>query len=332
MKQKTALLLAALCLVAALSAASAGQKKTLGLGHGQAVVSVAHKSLEKMAQSVLEKSNGTIEIQVFPANQLGNERDLGESLSQGIVDMAWVSTAVMENFDAKLSMFSLPYVFKSYDHVADVVNSEIGGYVFGSLLASQRIRTLGFFDQGFRWVWNNAHPIHKLEDFKGLKIRAPESPVYMGTFKYLGTNPTPIPWGEVYTSMQTKVVQGFECTAESNVANKMYEVTKYGSRTNHIYAGSILMIAEDVWETLTPEEQKLVADEAKKAEADNRAQIIAMDEQLKRDMIAGGMELNDIEDKEIDRLADAVRPLYKDYAARLGSDDIIERAQKMYRK
>lgn len=332
MKQVRIATVAALVAVLSLSAC-AGEKITLGLGHGQTVISVAHISLTKMAESVLDKSGGALDIQIFPANQLGNERDLAEGLQQGIIDMAWISTAVMENFDPKLSLFSLPYVFKTYDHVADVLASDIGDYVFGSLLESQDIRVLGFFDQGFRWVWNNARPVASLDDFKGLKIRAPESPVYMGTFRLLGSNATPIPWGEVYTSMQTGVVAGFECTPESFAANGLGEVTKFGSRTHHIYAGSVLMIREDLWAGLSDAHKALLADAVKEAVSANRAMILANEEGYLRDMREkNGMELNSISNEEMSRMAKAVEPLYQDYIPRLGSADIIARAQAMFKE
>ncbi len=324
--------LLAASLAFAVSFAAAGEKVVVKLGHGQTVISAANRSLEKMAEEVLKKSNGALEVQIFPANQLGNERDLAEGLGQGMVDMAWISTAVMENFDKKLSMFSLPYVFKSYDHVSKVVESDIGAYVFGSLLDSQGIRVLGFFDQGFRWVWNNVRPITVQADLKGLKLRAPESPVYMGTFKLLGANPTPLPWGEVYTATQTKVVDGFEVHPESFVSNKMFEVVKYGSRTNHIYAGSVLMIREDFWKALSPEHQKLLAAEAKAAERMNRSLIIDNEKAYIKTIQDNKVATNDIADAELDKFAEAMKPLYKEYAGRLGSDDIIARAQAMYKK
>lgn len=320
------------CAMFALSVgAEAGEKVVIQLGHGQTIVQTSHKALELMAAEAAKLSNGSLEIQIFPANQLGNERDLAESLTQDILDMAWISTAVMENFDSKMAMFSLPYVFRSFDHVKEVTESEVGDFIFGSLLETNNIRVLGFFDQGFRWVWNNTRPIVKLEDIKGVKIRAPESPVYMGTFRLLGANPTPIPWGEVYTAMQTKVVDGFEVYPESFVANKSYEVCKYGSRTNHIYAGSVLMIREGLWEELSPEHQDILRKTAKIAENWNRDTIVSNDENYLNTLRENGMELNDISEAELDRFADAVAPLYEDYHSRLGDPTIIKRARDMYK-
>ena len=331
MRARSTIALAAALVFVMTTLAMSGETVVIQLGHGQTIVQTSHKALELMAEEALKRSGGTLEIQIFPANQLGNERDLAESLTQDILDMAWISTAVMENFDSKLAMFSLPYVFRSFDHVKEVIESEVGDYIFGSLLESNNIRVLGFFDQGFRWVWNHLRPINRLEDLHGMKIRSPESPVYMGTFRLLGTNPTPIPWGEVYTSMQTKVVDGFEVYPESVVANKSYEVCKYGSRTNHIFAGSILMIREGLWEELSPEHQKILSETAKIAENWNRDTIVSNDMAYRENLKENGMQLNDLTDAELDRFAAAVDPLYADYHDRLGDPTVIQRAKDMYK-
>ncbi len=318
--------------VLSLAPAFAAEKTTIRLGHGQTLTSAAHLSLVRMADEIMKKSDGTFEVMIFPANQLGNERDLAEGLSQGIIDMSWISTAVMENFDPKLSLFSLPYVFRTYDHVATAVDSEVGEYIFSSLLDSQGIRVLGFFDQGFRWVWNNIRPVNTLEEIRGMKLRAPESPVYMGTFKLLGANPTPIPWGEVYTSMQTKVVDGFEVHPESFVSNKLFEVTKFGSRTNHIYAGSVLMIRADLLTELTPEQQKLLAEEARAASVYNRGLIIENEAEYFKEAEANGVTLNTIDSAELDKFSSSMKPLYKEYEGRLGRVGIIEDVQGMHKE
>jgi len=295
------------------------------LGHGQPVESSAHKSLEKFAEEVKTNTNGAVEVQIFPANQLGNERDLAEGLTMGTIDMAWISAGVMENFETKFAVFSLPYVFRDYEHVHQIAEGELGKVIFDSLLQGKNIRTLAFYDQGFRFIWNNIKPIEKLEDLKGMKIRAPESPVYVGTFNFLGSNPTPIPWGEVYTSMQTKVVDGFEVFPESVVTNNLNEVTKYGSKSRHIYAGSVLMINEDVYKKLSAEQQDIIHKAAANSEKYNRDLIVESEEKYVKDLEGKGMKINDISEEEIQKFRDAVKPLYKDYADKVGGLDFIEK-------
>ena len=178
-------------------AAPAGSPKAtvFKLAHGQTLESAAHKSLIKFSEELKGTSKGTIDVQLFPANQLGNERDLAEGLTMGTLDMAWISAGVMENFEPKFAIFSLPYIFRDYKHVHQVTDGESGKVIFDSLLKAKSVRGLAFYDQGFRFIWNNLRPINKIEDLKGMKVRSPESPVYMGTLKLLGTNPSPMPVG-----------------------------------------------------------------------------------------------------------------------------------------
>ncbi|WP_273319645.1 TRAP transporter substrate-binding protein [Vallitalea guaymasensis] len=298
----------------------------LKLAHGQPIEGAAHQSLMKMAEEVSEKTNGQVVIEIFPANQLGNERDVTEGIILGTVDMAWISVGVMENFEPKFSIFSLPFMFNDYEHVHKVTEGEVGSEIFGSLLDSKKLRVLQFFDQGFRFIWNNKGPIESMEDLAGLKIRTPESPVYVGTFDALGANPTPIPWGELYTSMQTKVVEGFEVYPESVIANKMYEVVKYGSISRHIYAGSVLMINEDVHSKLTSEQQEILKTAADNSELMNRDMITSNEvkfiEELKTKY---DVDVNEIPQEELDKFAESVKPLYEEYADKVGGIEIINK-------
>lgn len=295
------------------------------LGHGQNLESAAHKSIVKFAEEVKQKSNGSIDVQVFPANQLGNERDLAEGLTMGTIDMAWISAGVMENFEPKFAVFSLPYVIRDYAHVHQVTEGDAGKAIFDSLLKNKNVRTLGFYDQGFRFIWNNVQPITKMEDLKGMKIRSPESPVYMGTLKLLGTNPTPMPWGEVYTSVQTKVVAGLEVHPESFLTSKLYEVCKFGSVTRHIYAGSVFMINEDKFKKLTKEQQDLISAAAVSSEKFNRDLIVKSEAQFIKDCNDKGTKINEIAEPEMQKFRDAVKPLYNDYAAKVGGMDFINK-------
>ena len=308
------------------AAPSAGSKPVvLKLAHGQTLESAAHQSLIKFSEELKNTSKGSIDVQLFPANQLGNERDLAEGLTMGTLDMAWISAGVMENFEPKFAIFSLPYIFRDYKHVHQVTDGESGKVIFDSLLKNKNVRGLAFYDQGFRFIWNNVRPINKLEDLKGMKVRSPESPVYMGTLKLLGTNPSPMPWGEVYTSLQTKVVDGVEVHPESALSNKLNEVLKFGSITRHIYAGSIFMISDASYKKLSADQQALFATAAKNSELYNRNLIVENEASYIKQLGDKGVKINTIPEEELQKFRDAVKPLYKDYATKVGGMDFIEK-------
>jgi tripartite ATP-independent transporter DctP family solute receptor len=295
----------------------------LKLGHQQPVGILAHKALLQLADEVKEKTDGAVEIQIFPAGQLGNERDMTEGLYMGTLDMAWISVGVLENFEPKFSIFSLPYIFTSYDHVHKVCDSPLGDSIFESLKAKKGIKTLAVYDQGFRFVWNNIAPIHTLEDLKGIKIRTPESPVMMGTFDALGANPTPIPWGELYTSLQTKVVDAYEVFPESVIANKLDEITKYGTQSRHIYAGSALLINDSTFNKLTAEQQDIVIQATKSSELYNRESLKTNEVKYIKTLESENIEVYELPNAELEKFRNAVKPLYSEYAEKVGGMDFI---------
>ena len=297
----------------------------LKLAHGQQPDSAANRSLMRFADEVEKATNGEVEIEMFPAGQLGSERDITEGLDMGTIDMAWISAGVIEKLEPKFAIFSLPYVFRDYKHVHQVTGGEAGTLIFDSLLKNKNIRTLNFYDQGFRYIWNNNKPITKLGDFKGIKIGVQESPVFMDTFKLLGANPTPIPWDEVYTSMQARVVDAYEVFPESILTYKMNEITLFGSATNHIYAGAALLIREDKYKALSKEQQDIINKAAVSSEKYNRDEVTANEQKYIQELVSKGVKINKITEAEMQKLRDAVKPVYNDYAQKVGGIDLINK-------
>ena len=323
---KTILLFLALSLI--VSASLAGEKGTvIKLGHPKGVNTPINRACEWIAKEVAEKTGGALTVEVFPAGQLGFERDLVEGLTQGTVDMAWSSTALVGNFEEPLALFSLPYVFRDYDHVHKTVAGEIGQTILDNLRKNQGIRALAFHDQGFRHVWNNQKPIFTVDDIKGMKLRGPESPIYLDTFRLLGVNITPISWGETYTAIQTGVVVGLEQPMEEIVASKYYEIVKYGSFSRHMFAGGLLMIREDLFQSLPEDQRKILVDACKESEVFNNNAVTEYEKKYIEELRSKGMELNDIADKEMEKFAEAMKPLYQKYASKLGGDDIVDRVR-----
>jgi len=276
-----------------------------------------------MAKEVADKTNGQVEIQVYPANQLGNERELAEGLRMGTIDMAYISQAVMENFEPKLGLFSLPFLFNNQEHAEKVVNGPIGRSLYDNLLQQKGIRVFGSWRQNFRFVFSNK-PIAKPDDFQGLKIRVPESPTYVNTFKALGSNPTPLPWGEVYTSMQTGVVDAFEVQSTSVGTEKLYEVSKYMAKTHHIMASSLVMINEKKWQSLPPDIQKIISEAVANAQKANFGkQATAEDQDLKL-FREKGMVIYEFSPADRQKLVSSVQPVWKDAPEKLNAEDLLQ--------
>lgn len=299
------------------------EKIQLSLGHGQALESPPHKALEAFADIVKKKSNGMIEIQIFPANQLGNERDLAEGLEMGTVDMAYISSGVMENFQPKLGVYSLPFIFRDIDHVEKVVNGPIGEELYNQILEEQGIRVMKAFVQGFRYMYSNK-PMPKMEDFAGLKIRVPESPAFVGTWRSLGANPTPMPWGELYTAMQTNVVDAFEVHTYSVVVEHLDEVIKYMTKTGHILSTSLVMVSEDVFSELPKEAQDVITEAMEEAWAVNYDIIVNGNEKNIETLKGKGIEVFEVSPEERSEMRKAAQPLYDEYIQKLDAEQLID--------
>jgi len=238
--------------------------KYLKLGHALNIDHPVHKGMEYMAKKVKEKSDGALEIEIYPSQQLGSERQCLELLQIGSLAMTKVSAAVYENFAPDSKVLSLPYIFKSKEHAHNVLDGPIGKEM---LLQGQDfwLRGLAFFDAGQRSFYTKDRPVNKPEDLKGLKIRVQESVTAMDLVRSLGAAPTPIAWGELYTALQQGVVDGAENNPPSFYTSRHYEVCKFYSLNEHTAVPDLLIIGTVAWNRLTTQEQKWIQEAADEA-------------------------------------------------------------------
>ncbi|HOV38742.1 MAG TPA: TRAP transporter substrate-binding protein [Spirochaetales bacterium] len=294
--------------------------KSLRLGSHLPDTHSVVKAGAKLAELVAAKSNNKIEIKIYPNGTIGDQRALVEGLQIGTIDMSINDAGLLSNFDPKWGICDLPYLWKSYDHIRKAEDGEVGKTLQEGLLL-KGIRSLGWMDSGFRNVFANKE-IHSLKDMKGLKIRVPEAPVYVQTFKLMGANPTPMAWGEVYTALQTKVVDGFEQPNEATYTNKMYEVTKYLIKTQHLYTVLSFNVSEKVWQTLSEEEKSIISESAKEASAFGRKLAEEVDGQYLVKLQEAGMKIIDVDLAEFQKV---VQPLWKEYGEKVGGMDLISK-------
>lgn len=235
--------------------------KVLKLAHGLDPTHPVHKGMEFMAEKLAEKSGGKLTIDIYPSGQLGSEQQCVELLQIGSLAITKVSAAVMESFTRKFKALGLPYVFESKEHSFKVFDGEIGQEL---LLGTEEfwIRGLCFYDAGFRSFYTIDKPINTPEDLNGLKIRVMKSQTAMEMVKSLGGSPTPISWGELYTALQSGVVDGAENNPPSLYTSHHYEVCKHYSLDEHTCVPDVLIISSKVWNTLSEQEQKWLQEAA----------------------------------------------------------------------
>ena len=232
-----------------------GEVVTLKLGHGLDVNHSVHKAMVRMGEILKEKSGGTMEIEIYPSQQLGTERECLELLQIGSLDMTKVSSGVMENFAPKMKIFGLPFLFRDKEHFFHVVDGPIGKNLLNNG-EKYWLKGLGYYDAGSRSFYTKDKPVETPEDLAGLKIRVMESVTAVDMVRSLGGSPTPISWGELYTALQQGVVDGAENNPPSFYLSKHYEVCKYYSLDEHTSLPDVLIIGTHVWETLTDQQRQ----------------------------------------------------------------------------
>lgn len=280
----------------------------LKLGHGQTEVHPYHLGAERFASLVKEKTEGRVEIQIYPNGALGQERDMVEGLTLGTVDMCITTNAPLTNFASRFGVFEFPYLFKDYEHAHKVLDGETGQDIMKDL-EPLNIVGLAYFENGFRNITNSKHTINTVSDLAGLKIRVMESPVHIASFQAMGANPTPMAWSEVYTAIQQGTIDGQENPTMAIVDGKIYEVNKYMSVTEHFYSPAELLISKAVFDKLSAEDQKALreaADEAKVYQRDEAYQINNTDK-------LSVLEENGVEITRVDKSSfeEAVKSVYE---------------------
>lgn len=265
MRNKTVLFLFFTCTVLAIPTGcekkgTAKREAVLKLGHGLDTGHPVHKAMVYMAERVAEKSGGRMKIEIFPNEQLGNEKELLESLQLGYLAMTKTSSAPLEGFVTKIRIFGIPYLFRDSEHFWKVLKGPIGKEL---LLAGQSkgLRGLCFYDAGARSFYAKKE-IREPADLKGLKIRVQISVMQMKMIEAMGGSSTPIPYGEIYTALDQGVVDAAENNTPSFYASRHYEICKYYTLDEHSRLPDILIISTRVWNNLKGEFQQILQEAA----------------------------------------------------------------------
>jgi tripartite ATP-independent transporter DctP family solute receptor len=229
---------------------------TLKLGHVLDIAHPVHKAMVYMADKVKEKSGGRMKVEIYPSEQLGNEKDCIEALQMGYMAMTKISSAPMEGFVPKMKIFGIPYLFRDSEHFWKVMKGPIGKEL---LLEGQSkgLRGLCYYDAGARSFYAKKE-INRPEDLKGLNIRIQSSIMSKKMVEAMGGSPASIPFGELYTALDQGVVDGAENNPPSFYTSRHYEVCKYYSLDEHTMLPDILVISTKVWNKLTPQFQQIL--------------------------------------------------------------------------
>jgi TRAP-type transport system periplasmic protein len=310
------------------------QERTIRWGHLNNTDHPISFGVKKFAEVLATKSGGKLKVREFAASQLGNEMQQQAALRGGTQEMFSASTTSLATVVKDFGLFDFPFIVGSVAQ-ADALATGAYGQAMLETLPEKDLIGLGYWGLGFRNVTNSKHAVAKVEDFEGLKLRVIPNPVYLETFKAFKANPVPMNFGELYTAMENKTVDGQENPYSVILSNKFYEVQKFVSSTNHTYTQNIVLVSKTFWDKLSPAEQKMLRDTFAETREYQKEQTRIASEKALDELKAKGMQFNEVSAAELGRMREAVKQVAQRFSADYDQVKVktfnaeLERVQKL---
>ncbi len=282
------------------------------------------EAVKAMGKMLEERTNGRLCIEVFFAAQLGEEKDSIEQTQFGVIDMDRVSLGPFNNIIEETQIPSLPYIFRSVEHMHKVMDGEIGQEILDAFTAHDLIG-LAFYDGGSRSFYNKEHPIKSMDDLKGMKFRVMQSDMFVDMVAALGANATPMPYGEVYSSIQTGVIDGAENNWPSFDSSGHFEVAKYYTLDQHLIVPEVLVMSKKTFDKLSAEDQAVVRQAAKDSVPVMRELWVKQEKISEEKVRAAGVEI--VTDIDKAPFIKAMEPVYAKYVKSDKLKDMVARIQ-----
>jgi len=279
----------------------------------------------KFAELVNEKSNGRIKVELYFNATLGDEKSSMQGVQIGTIDMFRANTNNMGDYNCKImNALALPYVFTDLEHLHTTLKGEIGQELLDAVQTSgTQMVALGYLEEGPRNMFFTEKAVTTLADLKGLKVRVPETELMIKTMEALDANPTPISYAELYTSLQTGVVDGAENAVTGYVTNSFNEVAPYYVKDAHTFGPGLIVISEKVWDTMSAEDQAILQEAAGEAQDYVYEITEELEEEYYKLLEEKGTEVLEVED--IENWRDAVKEVYSLYGQEI--EDLVTRIQ-----
>ncbi len=281
-------------------------------------------AVQEMGKMLEERTGGRLCIEVFHSAQLGQEKDTIEQTQFGVIDMNRVSMGPFNNIIEETQVVSLPYVFRSVDHMHKVMDGPIGDEILAAFEQHDLVG-LGYFDGGSRSFYNSQKPISSMEDLAGMKFRVMQSDIFVDMVSALGANATPMPYGEVYSSIQTGVIDGAENNWPSYESSGHFEVAGYYTLDQHLIVPEVLVMSKSSFDKLSAEDQAIVRQAAKDAVPVMRALWDEREKVSEQKVRDSGVEV--ITDIDKTPFIEAMKPVYEKHVTSDKLKDLVTRIQ-----
>jgi TRAP-type transport system periplasmic protein len=246
----------------------------------------------EMAAAIKQETNGRFDLQVFPNSQLGSDTDTLSQIRSGGVEFFTLSGLILSTLVPVASINGMGFAFPDYDTVWKAMDGDLGAYVRGQIAKANLVAMEKIWDNGFRQTTTSTKPIAAPEDFRGMKLRVPVSPLWTSMFKALDASPASINFNEVYSALQTKIVDGQENPLAIISTAKLYEVQKYCSLTNHMWDGFWFLANQRAWENLPDDVRGVVAKRINAAGLEERDEVAKLNASLQQDLSGKGLVFN----------------------------------------
>ncbi|WP_414717570.1 TRAP transporter substrate-binding protein [Steroidobacter sp.] len=273
-----------------------------------------------IGKKLQQETNGRLNIRVYHAGQLGRESDTIDMTRFGALDITRVNFAPLNNPFPLTQIFSLPYVFESVEHMRRATDGDAGRAVLESF-ATRDLVGLAIYDAGARSFYNTRRPVHEPKDLHGLKIRVPPSDIFIELARALGANPTPLPFGESYSALQTHLIEGAENNWRTFHTSRHFEVARYWSQSMHSHSPEALLMSRRTFESLQPADRDLIVATARESVPYMRQLWDRMDAESRDFVLKAGVQANEV---NTTAFHDAAKPLLERYLQRQGLGQIYQ--------
>ena len=297
-------------------------EKILKVGVGDAIDSGAGVFALKFKDIVETKTNGTVEVQIFPNCSLGDEGEMFQNVRRGTLDMACIGIGNAVPFVSPLGVYTLPYLLTNDEEVVKATTGDLFKYFNDVSVKRGGVRILGHCYSNFRHLTNSVRPVNKLEDVKGLKIRVPASKINVATYQAWGANPVPMGWAETFTALQQGVLDGQDNPYVVNYTTKIHEVQKYLTELHHQYSLQPLFIGEKHFKKMSPELQTILVDAGMESQMYMMQWEKENSNKARQAMEEAGLQVSILQDEaEWEKRARAIWPEFYDF---VGGKDVID--------
>ena len=319
---RTTLLAAAVAAATAFAPAHAQfADRTIRVSNGVNQDHPVGNGVARMTQCLAQKSGGRMKLQAFWGGALGGDLQATQALRSGTQEMVITSSSPLVGILPDLGVFDLPFLFANEREADQVLDGPFGKYI-SDKMPGVNLVNLAWWENGFRNLTNSRKPVTRWEDFQGVKVRVMQNNIFLDTFRTLGANAVPMAFGEVFTALETRAIDGQENPFVTIDTSKFFEVQKYLSVTRHAYTPFMVLYSKPLWDRLSKDEQQALSECAIEGRDEQRRVSRALSDRSLANLRARGMQVNEISPAEQQRMRDQARSVYEKHTGTIGAETV----------